>query len=786
MLHNMSISKKVNIAIILILIIFSVVLRIKDIRIPLVNDPHHFRQSQTAITIQDYFNNGFSILNYKTPIFGPPWQMPMEFPLYQITVFCFMKLFGFKNIDLGCRVISIIYFYLSAFALLILCKKIFKNKQIYLIIFLYYIFLPYTIFWSRAALPDYASVFFGLMYIFFFLDWIDNSKRKTPLCFFAVIISGIFCCLSKSTSIYPVVVVLGFMIIQSLYEMFKSNNKFDLNLFSKYLAQKKFYIYIFEIICLCIIPVILGFLWLRYSDYIKAQSVYTQFLTSESLKSWYYGTLAQKFSLDVWKLLLYRIQIFFSPKIMIGLWPISIYAILRLKIDKATRTINLSLLIAIVFTLFSLINLYYVHDYYLIAITPYIAILLGFGIYYIAFEIIKKNIILRCIFCILVIIMFIQPFKTAIKPFYTNGKETSIYTKMGEYIKKTTDINEYVIIQDQSYSSAQLYASNRRGFMIYKDNSCEKNILRENNFTTYIKNSVSLVDNNIAESFIIVYELQIDGWEICKLYKNYSDLEKNLDYDKLINVNLKEYSNVNELEVVTDNVYRTTGNDSYIYYELNKFIDPYYCEIEFEEGMENGMRIELLYTYGNDYWSDYGEILFHINKSAENRYFLKFNDDVRKINRIRLGFRDMQDKEIKVKNINIFEKPVAYNNRISVNLKEYSVVNELEVVTDNVYRTTGNDSYIYYELNKFINPDYCEIEFGESMEDDIRVELLYTHGSDYFDNYGEIFFHVNKNAKPRYFLKFDNEIQSINRIRLSFRNIPNKEIKIKSINIFEK
>ena len=135
----------------------SVFLRSTTLMMPLVNDLYSFRQAQTAITIQDYFNHGFSVFNYTTPVFGPPWLAPMEFPIYQITVFFFMQLFGMQNIDLACRIISIIYFYLSAAALLYLTRYIFGKKEIYITVFLFYIFAPFNVIYSRAALPDFAS-----------------------------------------------------------------------------------------------------------------------------------------------------------------------------------------------------------------------------------------------------------------------------------------------------------------------------------------------------------------------------------------------------------------------------------------------------------------------------------------------------------------------------------------------------------------------------------------------------------------------------------------------------
>src|ERR1051326_4582462 len=46
---------------------------------------HGWRQTQTALTAF-WIARGSPLLNYETPVFGPPWNFPLEFPLYQWSV----------------------------------------------------------------------------------------------------------------------------------------------------------------------------------------------------------------------------------------------------------------------------------------------------------------------------------------------------------------------------------------------------------------------------------------------------------------------------------------------------------------------------------------------------------------------------------------------------------------------------------------------------------------------------------------------------------------------------
>src|SRR5882757_9798087 len=72
-----------------------------------ITDRHDFRQLQTAISAHWLKQDGFR-LNYETPLFGPPWSIPMEFPVYQWCVATFSRLTGVPLIQSG-RATSILF-----------------------------------------------------------------------------------------------------------------------------------------------------------------------------------------------------------------------------------------------------------------------------------------------------------------------------------------------------------------------------------------------------------------------------------------------------------------------------------------------------------------------------------------------------------------------------------------------------------------------------------------------------------------------------------------------------
>jgi hypothetical protein len=68
----------------ILMIMLSVVPRIIHLHAPIM-EKQGFRQTQTVITVRSILKDGYSFLHAKTPVLGPPWVVPFEFPIYQIT-----------------------------------------------------------------------------------------------------------------------------------------------------------------------------------------------------------------------------------------------------------------------------------------------------------------------------------------------------------------------------------------------------------------------------------------------------------------------------------------------------------------------------------------------------------------------------------------------------------------------------------------------------------------------------------------------------------------------------
>ena len=119
---------------------------------------------------------------------------------------------------------------------------------------------------------------------------------------------------------------------------------------------------------------------------------------------------------------------------------------------------------AILSTIFIFINLYYEHDYYFIAITPFLSVLIGYGLYYLFRICMPKHSYFLVISGMLVLASFVIPrdYYQFLLPGY---RESHAVNNLGAYIKSCTKENERVLIT-LDWSSAYLYAADRKGLML--------------------------------------------------------------------------------------------------------------------------------------------------------------------------------------------------------------------------------------------------------------------------------------------------------------------------------
>lgn len=460
------------------LLLLSVLVRLINLDSPLFTG-NPFRQTMTAITVWTFINEGISVLGYKTPVFGPPWTIPMEFPIYQLTVAFVVKL-GIENIDLAGRIAAILYFYLSACFLFLICQK-YLDTIASTCVLLFYVWSPFMILWSRNFMIDYASVAFSMGYFYYFTRWLSDSQK---IGFFLLTVAfGVLGFLTKVTTLPTVLFPMGYLALKALLVALK-NEKYQL---SKYIQGNIMFLAALSAVFL--FPIVSFVLWLQYADAVKASSQFTSFLTSANLSEWNYGTWMQRATIDNWTAIAHRIVPYMATFpglvfLIFGPW-------LYLRNSHKGGEFVVIFALAALFTIFTFFNLYWVHDYYLMAVSPSISIVIGFCCYLVLTKLFDNNFKLKmwCYVAILIIAITLYSTRDYLRWSFTVSYDDPIHTlHLAKTIRDNTAESEYVIVADVfNWDPQYLYYAKRRGFMLWYFEGDESNrFFKRHNFTTVV------------------------------------------------------------------------------------------------------------------------------------------------------------------------------------------------------------------------------------------------------------------------------------------------------------
>ena len=247
-------------------------------------------------------------------------------------------------------------------------------------ILLTYVWLPFTIFWSRTSMIDYTSVAFALGYLFFFSRWLIDER---PADLALTVGAGCLMFLVKLTTSPIVAVAMAYL-------AWKRLRRDGGPLLSSIVARKSL---LAGLTAAAVIPAAVGVAWTEYADGVRAASPATAWLAA-SLESWNtwnawnFGTWEQRAAWNQWTIF-QRLEGTFLPLgymifPLIGLWR-------AIRIPSAGGAFVLTMALGALATVAIFFNLFVVHNYYLMAISPAIAIATGFGLHRVCFELLPRE-----------------------------------------------------------------------------------------------------------------------------------------------------------------------------------------------------------------------------------------------------------------------------------------------------------------------------------------------------------------------------------------------------------
>ena len=309
---------------------------------------HAFRQTQTALTAYWFLRDGFS-LAYLTPVGGPPWQIPFEFPLYQALVAVLSGTTGLSIAAAG-RLTS------CAFLLACLPPMATIVRRLGLPELVFYAFVaialssPLYLFWGRSVMIETIALWLAVMTL---RAWIvAEDDGWTPVSWTGFTVFATLAMLQKVTTALPMLLVLA--AVHGLRDLSQLRHR---GVATPVLVRRLAWVAL-----AFATPVAATAAWVAWTDAVKAASELGRGLTSAHLAEWTWGTLAQRLSAPLWHDVLWT-RLFVENLGGIGGVALLLVAVLA-RDAVAVRRIALVAIALGIAPILMFPNLHMVHDYY--------------------------------------------------------------------------------------------------------------------------------------------------------------------------------------------------------------------------------------------------------------------------------------------------------------------------------------------------------------------------------------------------------------------------------------
>jgi hypothetical protein len=326
-------------------------------RLPTLSEPlvemHGFRQTQTAWSAVLFARQGIDLLHPQVPVLGLPFALPLELPLFQAMAAPLLRL-GLP-VEPVLRGLDLLWFSVSALLIYLIGRRL-AGRQTALIALIAFTFSPFAILWSRTALIEYLAVAAGLAVLYFTMLALDrHSWRWTA----AAAIAGAIALTVKDTTGAVWGVVTGTYVLSRLL---RTHSRREI---------------VGRALIIGLPALAAAIVWMVASAAVRRENLYAYTINDAGFGPWFFGTPAQRLDPSTWLVIAIRIVEELTGFAAL-VW---LYLAVR-EIRHQTWSYRLpwlGLIGVIALAPLVLTNVYLVHDYYLAAISPAIALVVGLG-----------------------------------------------------------------------------------------------------------------------------------------------------------------------------------------------------------------------------------------------------------------------------------------------------------------------------------------------------------------------------------------------------------------------
>jgi hypothetical protein len=321
-------------------------------------DLHEFRQTQTAVSAYWIWRGG-PWLAYETPVFGYPWAVPFEFPIYQMLVAA-LRALGIP-IEIGGRLLSFCFYLGCLWPLWAFFRALNLPRIAFFAVAALFLWSPIYIFWGRTVLIESCALFFCLLWLALLAQYLKDATFGLLV---GAILAGSMGILCKVTT-FPAVAVLGGLLV--LTDAYRAWAAKTLIVRLRVLAPATI---------IFVVPLAAEIAWIVFTDAVKQRNPFGALLTSSAASSWIFGSWEQRFGPELRSMLWYR-----SLPDIFGIAAAAALAIIGVALVSLRYTSAiLAAALAFMVPLLVFSNLHLIHNYYQTANAIFALAALGIAI----------------------------------------------------------------------------------------------------------------------------------------------------------------------------------------------------------------------------------------------------------------------------------------------------------------------------------------------------------------------------------------------------------------------
>ncbi len=321
------------------------------------------REWQTAITSWWMIHEPHGLLHALTPLMGPPWMIPYELPIFQWLAAHSAVVSKMSLEDAG-RGLSLLCFLLGVGVLYRLAVDLDLDRRVAETSAILIVSSPLYLAYGFSFTIESLALLLALLSLWFFVRWL---LRPGLVLLTAATLAGVAAALTKVTTWGVFAAAIGILALWSILSARRHGRSIGDNLIATAFVLG--------------VPLVCALWWTDVSDGLKATNPLTAELTSSLLRTWTLGTIGDRLSAYRWFGFSLRSGLLvFGPIGLLVLGP-AILTLFRSRRSRPPSPVLLASVVALATGPLVFTNLYFVHDYYVLAVGVFAALLFASALF---------------------------------------------------------------------------------------------------------------------------------------------------------------------------------------------------------------------------------------------------------------------------------------------------------------------------------------------------------------------------------------------------------------------